>query len=383
MLRLKTLSEKFLFLSYLFVSVLLFLYTYTQVDLNLTLSRSSIWQVIQKEFQNIGYYQRPLSTVMYIVLLIALFILYFITLWLVKHRRVSSQCIWASIGIVTIILIFSYPAFSYDMFNYTFTAKTVLVYHKNPYLVIPLQFTGIEPWTMFMRWTHLPSAYTPLWIFLTLPAYIAGFGFLLPVMWNIKVLVAGFYLSCIWLIGRILEKEENKHALLGIAVFAFNPLIIVESLISSHNDVAMMALSLLAFYLYLRKDVTLSYLILALSVAMKLMTIFLFPVAMLGWKRPFALIAMIIGFILVITQREVLPWYLVWVIPFVALMPARFDLIMIESAASLGLLLRYATYIYFGHWNDPVPSIKIWVTLLPICIAVCYILVRKTLIRRK
>ncbi|MCX6793869.1 MAG: hypothetical protein NTY06_02075, partial [Candidatus Gottesmanbacteria bacterium] len=159
---------KKLFIGYILASIGLFLYSYTQVDLSLTLSRVSIYQTLEKYFQHIGYFDRPLSTGLYLILVVVFFLLYGFFLVAARKKTISVRTFWWTVGILTAILIFSYPAFSYDFFNYMFTAKTVLLYHKNPYGVIPLQFTGVEPWLSFMRWTHLPSAYTPFWILLTL-----------------------------------------------------------------------------------------------------------------------------------------------------------------------------------------------------------------------
>lgn len=371
----------FIWAGYISVSISLFLYSYTQVDLNLTLSQVSIWQTIQKSLQYIGYYERPLSTILYIGLVLVLFALYFFLLWLVKKKRIEHVDFWRLTSIVTLLLIFSYPAFSYDFFNYMFTAKTVLVYHKNPYEVIPLQFTGIEPWLTFMRWTHLPSAYTPLWILLTLPAYLFGFGYFLIIMWNVKILVGAFYLMSIWLIGKILKELEPGMKLLGMAIFAFNPLIIIETLISGHNDVVMMAFALVAMYLYITKKQLVSFFTLAVSVAAKLMTVFLIPLYVLKWNRYWALGLMLFGFLLVLTQREVLGWYWVWIVPFVALLPRRLDITILSAGVSLGLLLRYAPVLYFGHYNPPVRMIEGIVTIASVVGALLIILLLRLLNR--
>ena len=64
---------------YILTIVFLFLYSFTQVDLNLTLSQFSLWQIAQKFFQHIGYFNRPLSTSFYIIIVLLLlgFIYYF------------------------------------------------------------------------------------------------------------------------------------------------------------------------------------------------------------------------------------------------------------------------------------------------------------------
>ena len=374
-----------IFIGYFFASIGVFLYSYTQVDLSLTLSQVNIWQTIQKIFQQIGYFNRPLSTVLFIILLILLFLLYAYLLRFVRSGHMTKNNFWKLVLMVSILLVFSYPAFSYDMFNYMFTAKTVLIYHENPYNVIPLQFTGVEPWLSFMHWTHLPSAYTPLWILLTLPAYIFGYGFFLFIMWNIKILVMSFFIASVWLVGKILHDVDPDHELFGMAIFAFNPLILIETLVSGHNDIVMMALALLAIFLFLKKKIWLSFFVLALSVAAKLMTVFLIPVHFLRWNRYWALGMICLGFLLVLTQREVLPWYWVWIMPFVALLPRRVDVLLLSGAVSLGLLLSYAPFLYFGAYDPPVPYYMNIAMIVPILISLSVLVfmnIRKYLIVR-
>ncbi len=364
-------------------SICLLLFSYTQVDLSLTLSRANIYQEIEKTFQHIGYFQRPLAASLYIILLVLFFILYGVSLWAVAKKKMRMQTLWWSVGIMVAILVFSYPAFSYDMFNYMFTAKTVLFYHKNPYTVVPLQFAGVEPWLSFMHWTHLPSAYTLLWILLTLPAYVLGFGYFLVIMWNIKVLVALFYILTIYYIGKSLSKVEPERAIFGMAIFAFNPLIIFETLVSGHNDVVMMGIVIMAYYLYLQKRYWTSFLALSASVAAKLMTFFVLPIFFLGWKRVWALWAMIIGFGLVAIQREILPWYVVWLVPFYALLPRAGWARDIGTGLSFGLLLSYAPFFYYGDYTGPVPALKLWATLTPLILSFLWVIVQRVNVNKK
>lgn len=360
---------------YAIASIALFLYSYTQVDLSLTLSRVSIWQVTQRWFQSIGYFNRPFSTVIFIAILAMFFVLYIVMLLGINKKKFTARQIWVIIGIITMTAVFSYPAFSYDFFNYLFTAKTVLLYHRNPYMVIPLQFTGIEPWLSFLHWTHLPSAYTPLWIIVTLLPYILGFGYFLLIMWSLKIVVAAAYIATVIGIQKILEKVDKSRALLGMAIFALNPLVIIESLVSAHNDILMMALAIWAIVLFQRGNRWGSWALLSLSVAMKLMTIFLIPAFFMKWNRRIALLSIFLGFIAVIFQREVLGWYWVWIVPFVALVPDLWPLVVLATGVSLGLLLRYAPFLYLGNWNDPAPYLKMWGTIIPIVLSVIIVFV--------
>lgn len=360
-----------LFLCYTIASVALFLYSFTQVDLSLTLSSSGFLQSAQRSFQNIGFFHRPFSMTLFLGIISFWFILYAQTIRAAGRAKVSVSSLWKIVGIITALLVFSYPAFSYDLFNYVFTAKTVLIYQKNPYEVIPLQFAGIDPLVAVMRWTHLPSAYTPIWILMTIPAYLFGFGKILLMIWNLKIIAALFYLLCVAGIAKILAAVEPKHATAGTAVFALNPLVVIESLVSAHNDIAMMAFAVWGLVFFLERRVFASWILLALSAAIKLMTITIIPVVLIerskaAFWREWALGAMLIGFAAVLLQREPLPWYGLWFMPFVALLPSRRSLTILTGSYTLALLLRYAPYLYYGNWNDPVPLLKWWVTILPV-----------------
>jgi hypothetical protein len=371
-----------LFGGYAVTSLALFLYSYTQVDLNLTLSKITIWQSVQKFFQHIGYFDRPLSTLIYLIILASLFLLYGFLLRWVRAKHIERHNLWTLIFIVTAILVFSYPAFSYDIFNYLFAAKEVIVYHKNPYLVTPAQFAAVDPWILFMRWVHLPSAYTPLWIFLTLPAYLLGFGFFLPILFLMKLLIAGSFLLCAWLIEKTLAVTDRDGSLMGLAIFAFNPLVLVEAVVSPHNDMLMMAAAIGAYYFYVRKQTVVAYFLWSISVALKLMTIVLLPLFFVGWKRLYAVLLMTIALLAVVSQREVLPWYLLWIIPFVALLPRSKALFTVTVGASLGLLLRYVPYLYLGNWDAPADTWKWWLTLVPLGASILLAVGKIVLLRR-
>jgi hypothetical protein len=355
--------------AYTIISLCLFLYSYTQVDLGLTLTRASLLQTVQQLFQSIGYFHRQASTGMYVSIILVLTALYEIVLSCIRRKTVSSNIVWLLIGIVTVLVMFSYPAFSYDFFNYLFTAKTILVYHKNPYGVIPLQFTGVEPWLSFMHWTHLPSAYTPLWITVTLLPFLLGFKYLLFTLWSLKIVIALAYITTAIGIQKILNKIDRNNSLLGVAIFALNPLIIIECLVSGHNDILMMCLAIWAMVSYVHAKKYVSWLLLSLSVAMKLITLVLVPAFFMKWNRTIALVCMLIGFLAVITQREVLGWYWVWIVPFVALVPEARSITIISSGISLGLLLRYVPFLYLGDWNGPAMAIKTWLTWVPIVVS--------------
>jgi len=378
----KNTTHKFpilLFFGYVLTALALFLYSYTQVDLGLTLTEISLWQTVQRVFQEIGYFERTLSTTLYIAILFAMFVLWGKTLSLVKKGKISAGQVFILIAMVSILLVFSYPAFSYDMFNYMFTAKTVLLYHKNPYEVTPLQFTGYEPWLSFMHWTHKPSAYAPMWILLSLPPYLLGFGYFLLILWNFKLLIAAFYLLTCWAITKILADEDVRVRLEGLVLFALNPLVLIECLVSAHNDIVMSACALVSLVFLQLDRRFLSFALYAISSAVKQVSLVLLPVFFLKDKRrmPFLLMSLACALFLIFFKRELLPWYGIWIFPFASLYPRNTWLVPLTFGVSVGLLLTYAPFLYYGHWNDPVGIMKIWAVAIPVLLSLFFVLFRK------
>lgn len=345
---------RWIFFGYIVIAVALLLFSYTQVDLNLTLSRASVVQTMQKAFQYVGYYQRPTATILYAAILIGLFGLYGAILIQAKKGVLKLRTVWHLIFSVAGILVLAYPAaFSYDFFNYLFTAKTVLVYHQNPYTVTPLQFAAIDPWTNFMRWTHLSSAYTPFWIVLSLVPYLFGLGYFISVLFSMKLMIAGFYLLACWGLVKAMEVIAPKQKVYGLVVFALNPLILIESLVSGHNDIVLAAFALLAVGMLVRKAYGAAWIFLALSVASKLMTLVLVPVFWLKRTKEWMLGVMLLALLLVLIRREFLPWYWVWVMPFVALNAQYRKLVVFSAVVSFGLVASYAPFFFFGEYSVP------------------------------
>ena len=210
----------FLHFSYLIVVIGLFFYSFTQVDLNLTLSRWPPMLVMQNYFQNIGYYQRPLSVFLYIVIVFLFFIFYFLFLWLARIEKIRG--IWGLIIATTVILTFSYNAFSYDLFNYIFDAKIITFYQQNPYLQKALDYPS-DHMVSFMRSTHRTYPYGPAWISLTIPLSLVGFNVFLPTLYLFKGLIAASFLGTVYFLNKILDNLKMQNTLYGICLLYTSP----------------------------------------------------------------------------------------------------------------------------------------------------------------
>ncbi|MFH1186905.1 MAG: hypothetical protein V1697_01885 [Candidatus Levyibacteriota bacterium] len=376
-----------LFTGYLLSVLGLFFYSFTQVDLSLTLSQNSLYQAVEKYFQYVGYFDRPLSTSFYILILFLLFLFYILILIAINKNKINRRQFWIIILVTSGILTFSYNAFSYDLFNYIFDAKIYTHYHLNPYMYKALDFPS-DPLLSFMRWTHRTYPYGPAFLFITIPVSYIGSNIFLVTFYLFKMLTTLFFLGLVYYLEKILILVNSKKSLFNIAFFALNPLVLIEILVSAHNDTSMMFFAILGIYLFLNTKWQIGFITILFSALIKqVTTLLLIPFAVFFisgyFKKPISneifiklcLAFSVIGFIYVLTQIEVQPWYFLWVFPFIALLKLNKFIIFLTNGIIIGLLLRYAPFLYFGNWDGVVISIKSYVTVLSPIIALLTLLI--------
>jgi hypothetical protein len=371
---------------YLALIIGLFLYSYTQVDLNLTLSELSLWQVFQKFFQHIGYFDRPFSTILFVVIVLLIFLFYILFLRLARFWNIRG--FWILIIATTLVLTFSYNAFSYDLFNYIFDAKIVTFYHQNPYEHKALDYL-YDPWITFMRSTHRVYPYGLTWLGLTIPLSFLGFNVFLPTLYLFKALMAASFLGTVYFLKKIIDNVKIQNAWYGISLFAFNPLVLIESLVSAHNDIVMMFFAIFALYLLLSKKYIFSFTFLAVSIGIKFATVLLLPVFIyiaimqlknktIDLKKIFMIIFILMCIAVAMVSfssgtnknPELQPWYFLIALPFAALVAQKKLVAILTICVSLGMLASYIPYIQTGEWPKDITDLKIKLLIYSIGITV-------------
>lgn len=392
--------RKLIAAGWLLASTILFLYSFTQVDLGLTLTKTSIWQGIQRSFQYIGYFDRGLSSVLFVVIVLLFFAMYFLTLHVVRNGLLQRRQVWAIIISVGVILFLAYNAFSYDLFNYIFDAKIVTIYHQNPYTHAALDFPQ-DKMLGFMHWTQRVYPYGPVWLGISIPLSFIGMGLFLPTFYLFKLLALVAYLGAVYFIEKILKKLKSKDVLFGTVFFALNPLVLIEFLVSAHNDVTMMFLAMASIYFLIERRYVLSIVFLILSIGIKFATVFMIPPYLLFMYYSFrqskvefskilqiALVFMIIPIILATLRTNFQPWYLLYALPFTAFMAKKYFIFIPTIIISLISVLNYLPFLFTGNWNPPIPNI-LWgmvfgsLILSGIIVFVYYLRYNKALSARK
>lgn len=392
--------EKILLLLNFAVYIFLTIFSYAYVDLNLTLSQNRTILSFVESMQKLGYYHRPISTILYLFFIIFSFSFFIINLWLICKHKVGLIYIKISLILNILILVFAYPYLSADLFNYMFDAKIILNYHANPYTHKPLDFPSDE-WLRFMRWVHRFSPYGPLWLGASLIPAALGFGKFILNLLTFKVFISIFHLINSYLIFKILGKTKPDYQLLATAFYALNPLFLIEGVANAHNDVVLASFILGSVYFLLNNKKILSLTTLIGGSLVKYI-----PILIVGWffrESIFAkknveryikwnLVTMIVftyifsSFKISVpfvsagaTQVQFQPWYLFWTIPLVALL-YRAPLLAITTGLCFGASLRYLPFLYYGDWIHP-GTIQFMQTavILPPAVIIVLLLIKKYL----
>lgn len=347
---------------FLLVFLIFSIFTYSFVDINLS--------YLSLIYTGLYLNQRIVLTTIYTVIIFILFGLSYFLLNNIDKDQINFQKL---ILLILIASVFSYPAIlTFDIFNYITTARVTFLYQENPYIVYPIELMN-DPYLAFTRAANKTALYGPFWILLTGIPFILGFGNFIMTLFSFKLFIAFFYLATAFLIRKI-----DKNA---VWFFALNPLVIIESLVSSHNDIVMIFFALLSLYLFFNKKHLSSIFSILASILIKPATIFLAPVyfgmikdkfinKIINRSRIFAFCAgfMLIIFVLSPLREELYPWYAIWFIAFTSFLYKNRFLQNLVLVFSLGLVLRYVPYMATGNYFGLTPIIRNVLMVLPVAI---------------
>ncbi len=232
----------------------------------------------------------------YLDTMLALFALYFAGYWVVlrltRQASADSRVSMTQVGavMVTFFVIFSmilllmFPVTAADIFNYMLYARMWTFQGLNPYVVPPEQVTSdlTLEYTIFR---NLTTAYGPGFTQLSaLLVRLAGED-LLRLVLVFKLALIGFHAASVWLVYLTVRRMQPAYAWAGAYLMAWNPLVLFNVAGDGHNDITMLALVLLAFYLVARRHWALALTVLVLSATMKWLSVLLIPMFLVGGLR--------------------------------------------------------------------------------------------------
>jgi hypothetical protein len=185
---------------------------------------------------------------------------------------------------------------------------------------------------------------------------------------------------------------DPKYETLTIAFFALNPFVLIESLVSAHNDIVMMFFIMLGVYFLTQKRYITTFCLLTISYGVKfasaafplpihIIVIAAFAIGLflfsklhkkLSWELVFLLAGclMIVPIVLASVRTNFQPWYLLSILPFAALVSKRYYVFIPTLTVSFFALFEYVPYLYLGNWDPPVPTYLLGIRIVGISIAV-------------
>ncbi len=229
---------------------------------------------------------QSLAIVLQVACFLALFGPYASTLRLVRQRadRTVGHVVLAFSGLFLLTGLASRRLFSSDLFSYILNGRILVVHHANPYVDVPARFPQ-DPYVSLVDWPEVPNHYGPLWTFVSAAVSSLGGEDVSLTLLLFRLVPALATLGTAALIWRLLRRWRPEQAALGTALWAWNPLIILESAGSGHNDSILALLLTVAVWALVYRRQILGVLAIAAAVLVKYSAVVLAPLYLIVLLR--------------------------------------------------------------------------------------------------
>ncbi len=258
--------------------------------------------------------------------------------------RHPPKKIWLIILASVIITFPAFPAaLSRDVYNYAMDAKTITVFHQNPW-VTPPKAHPADSLFSHIAWPNDPTRYGPVWVLPTSALYSIW-----PSLYSFKLITVLCYLGTLYIIKKLAKTDR------AVIFLAFNPLLIVEYYLGTHTDIAMTFLALLAIY-------KLSWPAMFGSLLVKITSL---PLSV-GFfiKNAYVWIWLAyLGSLIIITAWSINPWYFTLPVILSALVLKSYFHKYLAISLSLAAVVRYIPLLYMGPF-DPHNKIRAFLFLI-------------------
>ncbi len=172
-----------------------------------------------------------------------------------RSIRIFLQLIWIGAILIGIIYVLTPSMLSRDASAYASYGRIIVTYHANPYYT-PLSAFPHDPFFQLDDWRDTPAAYGPLWLVVcAISTFVAGSS-ILHYIFFYRILGLIAHLINIVLVTAILRKMKRspRIVVLGILLYAWNPLVLLESCLGGHNDIVMVTCILVGILLCIRVE---------------------------------------------------------------------------------------------------------------------------------
>jgi hypothetical protein len=204
--------------------------------------------------------------------------------YLVRKDGGARRMVWGFSVVFAATLFWLLPI-TCDLSSYLTKAHLFTDLRANPLVEAPADFRDRLLLAYPAAYAEQPSIYGPVW------ALLSGLGTLgshdeVVGVFYLKALALSAYLGAVWLLERIVRQVRPGSAEEALYLFAWNPLVLFMAIGDGHNDIAMIAMVLLAAWLLLRERWVLAFGSLVLSAWIKYASLTLLPLfALYAWRQ--------------------------------------------------------------------------------------------------
>ncbi|MDM8520465.1 hypothetical protein QUF64_10490 [Anaerolineales bacterium HSG6] len=268
----------------------------------------------------------------YVLLILALFSLYGLAIRLTvmtqaRSVKLSFWQIMLGALFLNLVLVVSYPLMAIDLFVYALRTRSWAWYDLNPLATQPDMLPASDPLLgLAGEWLDAASPYGSIWELTSLLAFYLTGGNFLAHLFALKLVAILAYAGICWFIYSFLKRHQPERMVRGTIIFAWNPLILLETAQNGHNDMLMSFFLLLTIWLATHQTLNqrlprLALLLLVLlsfvaSILVKFVTLIIMPFLLLALtheERSWLIrLGQMIGLSLIICTLTMLALYPLW-----------------------------------------------------------------------
>ncbi len=172
-----------------------------------------------------------------------------------SNHTFALRLIWLTTIVSGCIYLFMPASLSDDVYGYASYGRLLSVHHANPYVISPSAFPQ-DPTYPLIHWKDAFAPYGPVWIVLSAVVGLISGPDRLEYLIAFRLIAFAAHLLNIWLVTVTLRTmgRPSRTVALGTLLYAWNPLVLLESSAGGHNDVFMLTFILLGLLLSARAE---------------------------------------------------------------------------------------------------------------------------------
>jgi len=165
------------------------------------------------------------------------------------------RLLWLGAIFAGMVYVLTPSLLSRDAAVYAGYGRIIVTYHANPYYT-PLSAFPHDPLFQLDDWRDALAAYGPIWLIVCAVSTLIAGKAILHYIFFYRLLGLASHVVNIALVTFILRKTRRspRIVVLGTLLYAWNPLVLLESCLGGHNDTVMMSCVLLGVLLCVRAE---------------------------------------------------------------------------------------------------------------------------------